>query len=201
MKRKIMNFWNKIKKLGIRSSLKVIAESWKPRNYQFVQWVIFYVLFVIGGGVILIGNRFMEKWGRTLRDFFFSMSVFIFIIIVILALGGIILKKKERVLSPTIQWWIFIIVEGILLDGIFLFHDNMALFKVFDFDNSVDLIYVWISLIPILFAGIHIGCKVGYGYRLNDMFQIAYYKLKSFFTESLMLSFLLSVLLSIGNRP
>lgn len=77
----------------------------------------------------------------------------------------------------------------------------MALFKVFDFDNSVDLIYVWISLIPILFASIHMGCKVGYGYRLNDMFQIAYYKLKSFFTESLMLSFLLSVLLSIGNRP
>lgn len=100
MKRKIMNFWNKIKKLGIRSSLKVIAESWKPRNYQFVQWVVFYALFVVGGGFVPIGNRFMEKWGGILRDFFFSMSAFIFIIIAILALGGIILKKKEIVLSP-----------------------------------------------------------------------------------------------------
>lgn len=143
----------------------------------------------------------MEKWGNTLLDFFVFMSILVFAIVSILAIVGIILKQKEFILSPNIQWWIFIIMEGILLDGIFLFHDNMSLFKVFDFDNSVDLIYIWISLIPVSFAGIHIGCKVGYGYRLNAMSHTAYHKLKSFFTESFMLSFLLSVLLSIGQRP
>lgn len=199
MKRKIMNFWNKIKKLGIWNSLKVIAESWKPRNYQFVQWVIFYALFVVGGGLVLIGSHMFKEWGFTLLDCLIEVSIFAFSTVAIFVFVGILLKKKEIVLSSTIQWWIFIMIEGVIFDGIFLDSNNKLLFIQINFDNSIQLSYIWISLIPILFAGIHIGCKVGYGYRPNEMPRELYQKWQSFFKGIIELSFFVSIMLSIGK--
>lgn len=186
--------WNGIK-VELKKDYTIMKKRFHAKDGYFFEWITFYVLFIIVGGIILIGNQFFRKWGCSL----------VMIFIVYVTACEFIIKScisgKKVLFCATSQWWILGVGEGITLGGIFLTSGMEKLFKNFNFDNSIDLSYVVVSLIPILFASIHVSFKIEFGERPNGIPKKEYQRLQSFFKDLIGLSFFVSIILSLGSKP
>lgn len=184
--------------------LKTIKEeiaNCKPRNYKFIGYSVLYALYVMGIGMIIMGKKGGIEWIVNLIEMLMYLGVCIVLGFIIIDIISNLFKKEDLLLLPKIQWWLLVIIEGVLLLYIFIEKSPLRGDLVqLNFDNSVVLVYTWISIVPIIFAAIHIGCKIMYGYRLNEMQSTSYQKLQSIYNTLLKLSFFMSIILAIGYQ-
>lgn len=185
----------------MKELLKKFIQTIKPRNYKFIGYIALYILFVTSIGMIIMGQKQGIEWTANLIELLSCLGGIIGLSFLAVSTFTYILKKKELILSSKIQWWILVISEGMILLKMFctsspVRHDLENL----NTDALIVYVYLWISLVPVLFAAIHLGSKIAQGYRVKWMTSSSYQRLQSIYRSLLDLSFFVSIMLAVGYK-